>query len=54
MFTCVFYILSVAGVCSSCCGVAAVTIPTTTTSIASDAFYQCGGGTQLISVTITT
>ena len=47
-------ILPVAGVCSSCCGVAAVTIPTTTTSIAANAFFDCGGGYQLITVTITT
>ena len=40
--------------CFSCCGCANVTIPTTTTSIADNAFNQCGGGTQLIHVIVTT
>jgi len=41
-------------VCSSCCGCAIVTIPTTTTSIAANAFSYCGNGTQLITVIVTT
>ena len=40
--------------CSKCCGCSQVTIPTSTTSIASDAFFYCGGGTELIRVIVTT
>ena len=40
--------------CSACCGCTDVTIPTNTTSIANNAFYNCQGGYQLSNVVIST
>ena len=41
-------------ICTACCNCSHVIIPTNVLSIANDAFKECGGGTQLLAVIITT